>query len=145
MSDKYFIDTNIFVYSLDTDEPEKASVAEKLITAGASTGLGAISYQVVQEFFNVALRKSTRKMPQEDAQRYLSEVLCPLVAAQSPQELYAAAIRLYHRYGFSWYDSVIVAAAIEAGCRVLLTEDLQDGMDVEGLRIENPFKDVGPS
>jgi predicted nucleic acid-binding protein len=55
--------------------------------------------------------------------------------------LYAAAIRIYHRYKFSWYDAVIVAAAMEARCSVLFTEDLQNGMQVEGLRIENPFKE----
>ena len=79
-------------------------------------------------------------MPAEDAQRYLIEVLAPLVAVEASQSLYAGAIRLYHRYGFSWYDALIVAAALKADCRLLLTEDLQDGMNVEGLRIENPFK-----
>ena len=75
MSDKYFIDTNIFVYSLDTDEPEKASVAEKLITAGASTGLGAISYQVVQEFFNVGLRGFRAKLTASELESYFFRVL----------------------------------------------------------------------
>ena len=120
--------------------PSKSARANELIRQAHASGNGVISFQVVQEFFNVALRKSSRTRPPDDAQRYLSEVLGPLVAVQSSQQLYAAAIRLYHRYRFSWYDAVIVAAAIEAGCRVLLTEDLQDGMEVEGLRIENPFR-----
>jgi predicted nucleic acid-binding protein len=141
MNDKSFLDTNIFLYSFDPSAPRKAARASELIRQAHASGNGVISFQVVQEFFNVALRKSARKMPPDDAQRYLSEVLGPLVAVQSSQELYAAAIRLYHRYGFSWYDAVIVAAAMEAGCRVLLTEDLQGGMEVEGLRIENPFRD----
>ena len=140
MNDRSFLDTNIFLYSFDPRDPRKSARADELIRQALSSGQGVVSFQVVQEFFNVALRKSERKMLHDDAQRYLSDVLAPLLAVQPSQELCAEAIRLYHRYGFAWYDSVIVAAAIGAGCRVLLTEDLQDGMDVEGLRIENPFK-----
>jgi predicted nucleic acid-binding protein len=141
MNDKSFLDTNIFLYSFDLRVPRKAARANELIRQAHASGNGIVSFQVVQEFFNVALRKSSRRMPHDDAQRYLADVLGPLVAVQSSQELYAVAIRLYDRYRFSWYDAVIVAAAMEAGCHVLLTEDLQDGMEVEGLRIENPFKD----
>jgi len=140
MNDKSFLDTNIFLYSFDRTVPNKAARANELIRQAHATGNGVVSFQVVQEFFSVALRKSSVKMPHDDALRYLSQVLGPLVAVHSSPELYVAAIRLYHRYGFSWYDALIVAAAMEARCQVLLTEDLQDGMDVEGLRIENPFK-----
>ena len=141
MNDRSFLDTNIFLYSFDLRFPSKAARANELIRQAHASGNGVVSFQVVQEFFNVALKKSSTKMPYDGAQRYLAEVLGPLVAVQSTQELYAVAIRLYDRYRFSWYDSVIVAAAMEAGCSVLLTEDLQDSMQVEGLRIENPFKD----
>ena len=57
MSDRYFLDTNIFVYSLDPVEPGKARIAEALVTRGVTSGLGVISYQVVQEFLNVGLRQ----------------------------------------------------------------------------------------
>jgi predicted nucleic acid-binding protein len=142
MNDRSFFDTNIFLYSFDTSAPQKAARANELIRQAHSSGNGVVSFQVVQEFFNVALKKAGRRMPSDDAQRYLSEVLGPLVAVESSRELYATAIRLYHRYGFSWYDALIVGAAIEAHCQVLLSEDLQDGMEVEGLRIENPFKEL---
>jgi|ERR1700722_1168391 predicted nucleic acid-binding protein len=139
MSDKYFIDTNIFVYSLDTDEPEKASVAEKLITAGASTGLGAISYQVVQEFFNVGLRGFRAKLTASELESYFFRVLLPLMKVPSSAALFLDALGLQSRNQLAWYDSLIVAAALQCGCKILYSEDLQDGRRFGDLVVRNPF------
>jgi predicted nucleic acid-binding protein len=96
---------------------------------------GISSYQVVQEFFNVALQP----MRADEAERYLNTVSRPLLSIHSSQALYLEALHLQSRYHLSWYDSLVVAAAIQADCELLLTEDLQHGQRFAKLRIENPF------
>jgi len=72
MSDKYFIDTNIFIYSFDTENPQKNDIAKKLIANALENGTGIISYQVIQEFLNVATQKFIKPLTFKDAQRYLN-------------------------------------------------------------------------
>lgn len=139
MSDRYFLDTNVFVYSLDSDEPRKASIAEKLITRGAASGVGAISYQVVQEFSNVALTKFKADMSGAELERYFLKVLSPLMKIPPSDSLFLDALNLAGRHQLSWYDSLIVAAAIQGGCKVLYSGDLQHGRRFGDLIVENPF------
>lgn len=139
MSDRYFLDTNVFVYSLDSDEPRKASIAEKLITRGAASGVGAISYQVVQEFSNVALTKFKADMSSAELERYFLKVLSPLMKIPPSDSLFLDALNLVGRHQLSWYDSLIVAAAIQGGCKVLYSGDLQHGRRFGDLIVENPF------
>jgi predicted nucleic acid-binding protein len=110
-----------------------------LIREALASQKGAISYQVVQEFFNVALRRFARPMRAPEAEQYLRAVFGPLLAVHSSVALYAEALRVQSQSGLSWFDSLIVAAAIQSGCEVLFTEDLQNGQRFGGLRIENPF------
>jgi len=139
MSVRYFLDTNVFVYSLDSDEPQKASVAETLITAGATTGLGAISYQVVHEFFNVATRRFRANMTSTELERYFFRVLLPLMKVSPSPSLFLEALDLHDRNRLSWYDALIVAAAIQGQCKTLYSEDLQHGRRFGDLIVENPF------
>jgi len=139
MSDKFFLDTNIFVYSFDRDSASKARRATQLIHQAVATRKGTVSYQVVQEFFNVALRRFAQPMTTGEAEQYLGTVFRPLLAVQSSQALYSEALRLTGQHHLSWYDSLIVAAAMEAGCSRLYSEDLQSGRQFGDLRIENPF------
>ncbi len=139
MNGKFFLDTNIFVYSFDRDAPAKAARALRLIRGAVETRKGIVSYQVVQEFFNVALRRFVKPMAIADAEEYLSAVLRPLLTIHSSQALYAEALRLSGRFRLSWYDSLIVAAAIEGQCEVVYTEDLQSGQRFGNLQIINPF------
>lgn len=139
MSDRFFLDTNIFVYSFDRGSPGKAQRATKLIREAVASRKGAISYQVVQEFFNVALRRFAQPMTTAEAEQYLGTVFRPLLAVQSSPALYSEALRLAGKHRLSWYDSLIVAAAMEAGCSLLYSEDLQSGRRFGDLRIENPF------
>jgi predicted nucleic acid-binding protein len=140
MSGKAFLDTNIFIYSLDRVDPRKARVAMQLIREHAARGNGVISFQVVQEFFNVAFKRFAATMTPEDGTGYLLTVLRPFLAVDSSIALYSAALSICARYQLSWYDSLIVAAASEASCSVLYTEDLQHGAKINGVRIENPFR-----
>jgi predicted nucleic acid-binding protein len=139
MNDRFFLDTNVFVYSFDASAPAKARRATELIRRAVATGKGVVSFQVVQEFFNVALRRFAQPMTVADAEQYLAAVFRPLMAIHSSQALYAEALRLNERYRLSWYDALIVAAAIEGQSTLLLSEDLQDGQRFDGLRVQNPF------
>ncbi len=139
MSVRFFLDTNIFVYSFDPSSAAKAQTSTELIRQAVATRKGMVSYQVVQEFFNVALRRFAHPMAVAEAEQYLGTVFRPLLAVQSSQALYSEALRLKDRHRLSWYDSLIVAAALEARCSVLYSEDLQHGQRFGDLRIENPF------
>jgi predicted nucleic acid-binding protein len=139
MSDRFFLDTSIFVYSFDQNAPAKAQRSAQLIRQALTTQKGVISYQVVQEFFNVALRRFAQPMQPTDASQYLGTVFRPLLAVHSSQALYAEALQLQASSGFSWYDALIVSAAIQAKCDFLYTEDLQHGQRFGALQVRNPF------
>ncbi len=139
MSDRFFLDTSIFVYSFDRSAAAKSEKSAQLIRRALATQKGVISYQVVQEFFNVALKRFSQPMQVADAEQYLRTVFQPLLSVHSSQALYAEALHLHAQSGFSWYDSLIVAAAIQAQCETLMTEDLQHGQRFGNLRIENPY------
>ena len=74
-----------------------------------------------------------------EAEQYLITVFRPLLAIHSSPALYIEAFRIEAKHRFAWYDSLIVAAALEGQCETLYSEDLQHGREIEGLRIENPF------
>ncbi len=139
MSDRFFLDTNVFVYSFDRSAASKAKKATHLIRRALSTQKGVTSYQVVQEFFNVALRKFSQPMTAADAEQYLGSVFRPLLGIHSSQALYAEALALRARSKISWYDSLIVAAAIQAHCDFLYTEDIPHGQRFGELQVANPF------
>jgi predicted nucleic acid-binding protein len=140
MSDKFFLDTNIFVSSFDSSSPKKATQARKLIRKAIETRSGIVSYQVVQEFFNVALRRFAKPMSGGDAEQYLATTFRPLLAVHSSLALYSSGLRVRERYRLNWYDALIVASAIEAGCALLYSEDFQDKQVIEGVTISNPFR-----
>jgi predicted nucleic acid-binding protein len=139
MSGRFFLDTNLFVYTFDAQAPAKAKKAAQLIRRAADSGEGIISYQVVQEFFSVALRRFPQPMTVAEAEQYLITVLRPLLAVHSSPTIYFEALRITENHRVSWYDSLIVAAALEGQCEKLYSEDFQHGRKIEGLRIENPF------
>ena len=139
MSGRFFLDTNIFVYSFDASSPKKAAQAQKLIRNALATGGGIVSYQVVQEFFIVALRRFSKPMSSLDAQQYLSTTFRPLLAVHSSPALYGEALRIGARLKLPLYDSLIVASAIEGECAVLYSEDFQDGQQIGSLTLSNPF------
>ena len=139
MSGRFFLDTNIFVYSFARTAAAKSQESARLIRQALTTQKGVISYQVVQEFFNVALRRFSQPMQAAEAEQYLSTVFRPLLAVHSSQVLYLEALRLHAQSGLSWYDSLIVSAAIQARCDLLFTEDLQHGQRFGSLLVTNPF------
>ncbi|MEI6222959.1 MAG: PIN domain-containing protein [bacterium] len=141
MSGKFFLDTNILVYSFDHSASTKQKKAQKLITDALDTGKGVISSQVVQEFLNVATKTTGFNTPfkPEDLRMYLQEVLLPLCEVFSNDELFSLALDVKQLLGASFYDALIVAGALQGQCETLYTEDLQDGRAVLGVTIRNPF------
>ena len=139
MSDSFFLDTNIFVYSATNDDPGKSQTATELIRKALKTHKGVVSYQVVQEFFNLALKRFTARMSRQDCEEYLDCVFRPLLKVHSSSSLYEEALRLHAGSKLQWYDALIVGAAREAGCGILYSEDLQHGQRFGSLRVVNPF------
>jgi predicted nucleic acid-binding protein len=141
MSAKYFLDTNLFIYDVDSGAPPaKKTVVENLIESSLETHEGIISYQVIQEFLAVSTQKFAGTISLPDVRRYLEGVLKPMLRVHSSVELFRAALDIRTLNQLSWCDSLIVAAASEAGCSVIYTEDLQHGAKINGIRIENPFR-----
>lgn len=139
MSDKFFLDTNMFAYIFDEAAPDKRQLAVDLVDHAVTTNEGVISFQVVQEFLSLAFRRLDPPMSSTEAEQFLAVTLGPLLAIQSSHVLYWQALQLSRRYSLSWYDSLIVAAALEADCLILYTEDLQHGQKFDNLRVQNPF------
>jgi predicted nucleic acid-binding protein len=139
MSDRYFLDTNILVYSLDPVDARKARIAEELVTRGVGSRLGVISYQVVQEFMNVSLRQFQVTMTVTELELYFFKVLLPMMTIPSSSGLFVEALRLKTVGQIAWYDSLIVAAAIQGDCEILYSEDMQHGRRFGDLVIQNPF------
>jgi len=139
MSAEYFIDTNLFIYQLEALDERKFETADRIIRRGIETNNACISFQVVQECLNTALRKAEIPLTTEETKTYLENVLTPLWRVSPSPALYNRALDVQARYRYSFYDSLIVAAALAAGCTRVYSEDLQDGQRIEGLAIENPF------
>jgi predicted nucleic acid-binding protein len=139
MSARCFLDTNIFIYSIDRRDPAKQRKAAKLIRDNLSSLKGVVSFQVVQEFFNVATRHLLAPMSPGEAQLYLEVVFTPLLRVHSSTALYGEAIAFESRYKLSWYESLMVCAALQAECAILYSEDMQHGQRFGALQVQNPF------
>lgn len=136
---KYFLDTNIIVYSFDSKSGPKKAIAGKLIKNALEHDIGAISYQVIQEFANVALRKFDEPLRPGDCKIYIENFLYPICEIYPSLEFYKEAVDVKEQTGYSFYDSLIVTAALSSGAEVLFTEDLQHNRLIGNLRIANPF------
>lgn len=132
-----FLDANVILYAFDVDQ-RKYEIASEIIERSLG-GDAQISYQVVQEVLNVLTRKAETVLTGHEPQRVLEDVLMPLWRVMPSDTLYSRALGLHSRFGYAFYDSLIIAAALEAGCSRLLSEDLQDGQRIERLTIVNPF------
>jgi predicted nucleic acid-binding protein len=138
MNVRSFFDTNILVYADDKDSPPtKRRRATDLITEHLGLGTGVVSAQVLQEYFFTI----TRKMG-EDARvaRRKVELFAEFDVVITNVSDILAAIDLHLIHEFSFWDALIVRCAKQAGCSVLLTEDMQDKREIDGLRIVNPFR-----
>lgn len=140
MKDSYFIDTNIFVCTFDSGEPKKRERARSIIKTALKDGKGCISIQVVQEFFNVATKKFEKPMSVLDAKAYLEKIFMQLNVVYPSFDFIASGLDLSATTQYSFYDSLIISAALKANCSTLYSEDMQDGQIIRELKIVNPFK-----
>ncbi len=129
---KPFFDTNVLLYLLSGDT-SKADRAEALLMEG-----GLVSVQVLNEFAAVAYRKA--KLPWPDIRVLLTTIQMACQVVPVTLELHKMGLGVAERYGFTIYDSLIVAAAQSSGCDVLYSEDLQDGQMLGAVMVSNPFK-----
>ena len=134
MSDSVFLDSNILIYSYSHSEPDKQTVARRLISETRST----ISTQTLQELVNTVTRKF--KFGFAEAELAVKECCKNNSLHINTEDTVVQACHIAQRYGFSFYDSLIVSAALESGCTLLYSEDLQHNQIVDGkLTIINPF------
>jgi len=138
MTGPAFVDTNLLVYARDAGEPAKQARAAAVLRVLWQSRLGRVSHQVLQEYYVTVTRKLQPGLPKEDARDDIVALLAWQPLAPSASTL-SKAWEIEDRYGFSWWDSLIVASALENRCTLLLTEDLQDGQQIDGLRVLNPF------
>jgi predicted nucleic acid-binding protein len=133
-----FVDTNVLVYAHDTEVPEKRAIALELTRRLWDTREGAVSTQVLQEFYvNITAKLSTRVAKREARDLVRSYSAWHLVSVDAADIL--AASELEERQRLSFRDALIVAAALKANAEVLLTEDLHPTARIRGLEVRNPF------
>jgi len=136
MTDRVFVDTNVFVYADDRAARTKRVRARTVLSELVRTRRAVVSTQVMQEYFVAAIKKLG--LPPERA-RIRVERLNRLDVVLIRPELILGAIDLCRLHALSFWDALVVRSASAAGCGRLLSEDLQDGQMIDGVRIENPF------
>jgi predicted nucleic acid-binding protein len=134
-----FIDTNIFIYAHDETDIQKTKKARSLLTEYINNNQGRISTQVIQEFCNVALKKSITPLKASDTRTIIRELMLPILHHHPDAEFYLRALMTYEKYSLSFYDSLIVQAAIDLKCSILYSEDLQNNTQYGKVKIINPF------
>jgi predicted nucleic acid-binding protein len=137
--ERFFLDTNIAVYCFDSSAPRKQETAKELVTHAASSGTGVVSFQVLQEFCNVASNSRRLNLAPDRIMAYVSLVLQPMNQIATSPALLERALSIRQAHGFAFYDSLIIAAAQEAQCTALYSEDMQHGQLLGSLKIINPF------
>ncbi len=136
MKDRSFIDSNIFIYTLNKSEDIRSEKSKQTLLSLEKETRIVISTQVIQEISNVAIKKSL--LDKNELLDYVNR-LANLEVGVISEDIIKEAIRIKFRYQLSFYDSLIVATAIENNCTRLYSEDLNNGQSIEGLQIINPF------
>jgi predicted nucleic acid-binding protein len=134
-----FVDTNILVYAHDRSETRRQPLAEALLEELWARRTGRLSIQVLQEFYSVATRKLDPPMGRAEAREIVNQYAAWPIVLTDPT-LILIASKLEQDHGLSFWDALIVEAARRAGATRLVTEDLQDGREFMGMRVENPFR-----
>lgn len=139
MSDKKtFFDTNVLVYAFDINEPEKGAIAKRLIQDFGSKGNLVLSTQVLQEFYVTVTKAKKQMLTKKKAEDIVNDFAeFPLV--QVDKAIVSKAMKRHQSNAFSFWDSLIVEAALQSDCSTLLSEDMQNGLIIDSLIISNPF------
>jgi predicted nucleic acid-binding protein len=136
--DRIFVDTNILIYAYDVTAGQKHAIASNILADLWNARLGVVSTQVLQEFFVNVVHKIQRPIDIRLAKDIVRDLLKWHIVVNNGESILEA-IDIHERYGYSFWDAMIIAAAIKGGAAVLMTEDLQDGQTIGGVSIKNPF------
>ena len=139
MSDRVFLDSNILIYTVDERNSQKQNKARSLIDNLVEKKTAQISTQTLQEFFNVVTKKLS--CPKEEAKEFIENYSKALPVHKNSVSDILHAIEISIKTQFTFWDSLIISAAISENCNILYSEDLNDGQIVEGVAIINPFKE----
>jgi predicted nucleic acid-binding protein len=136
-----FADTNVLLYAISRDpgEQAKAALANKLLAARDI----ALSMQVLQEFYVQATRESRAERLSHEQAAALVDSFRRFPIQETTVGMMLAGMSTCHRFGISYWDAAILEAARALGCEIVLSEDLNDGQDYAGVRVENPFREAG--
>ena len=133
-----FVDTNVFVYRHDSSDPSKQACAEQWIELLVHSRSGRLSFQVLQELYVSLTHERRLNFDRSEAQEIV-KVLATWQPVAADLAMLNRAWVLQDRFPLSWWDALIIAAAQTCECKVLLTEDLQDGQEFGAVRVVNPF------
>ena len=140
MTDRIFIDSNVWVYLFSENENRKAGVAKAFLTGNAARSVFVTSCQVVNEVCNVLKRHG---MAEGKLRVIIESITSNCVMQDLSKDVCLTASALREKYSLSFWDSIIVATAKTAGCNLLVSEDMQDGQAMDGLKIKNIFSSGG--
>ena len=137
MTDKIFIDTNIFVYAYTADDKNKNEIACNLLRENVVKNNIFISTQIINEFYSVMTKY---KHSHGQIEYYVKEITEQTIVSSLDLKKIERCFRVKEKYGYSWWDSLVLTSALEDGCSILYSEDLQNGQIIENwLKIVNPF------
>ncbi len=139
MSDLVFVDTNVLVYRRDASERSKQPRAKSWVDGLWTHRLGRISSQVLQEYYQTVTRKLKPGLSRGEARDEVRD-LAAWRPVQPSSELLERAFHCEDRFALSFWDAMIAAAAHQASCKYLLSEDMQDGLDIDGVVVVDPFR-----
>jgi predicted nucleic acid-binding protein len=134
-----FVDTNVLVYARDASDLEKQSTAKAWMEHLWTSATGRLSVQVLQEYYVTVTRKLQPGLPTDEAREDVRD-LAAWRPVRIDEAIVDSAWRVEDRFELSFWDSLIVAAAHAASCEVLLTEDLEHDLVIDGLRVADPFR-----
>ena len=137
-TDRSFIDSNVLIYLYDTSEPHKREVAEHIVTRLIENGNGVLSVQVLGEFFFTVTRRIENPLSIEEATSAIDR-FDTMPTLDIDTAMVRRAIATHGRYGTTYWDSLIIAAAERAGCTAILSEDFNNGQSYHGMLAVNPF------
>ena len=138
MKDKYFIDTNILVYANDNSELQKSKISRDIIFHGIKNDNIVMSTQVLSEFYVTVTKKIKQVLTPAKAKKEIELLKC-IEQIEININLILKAIDISDKYRLSYWDSLIVSAAIRAKCSIIYSEDLNSGQKIESIKVINPY------
>ena len=135
---RVFLDSNIIIYAYDLSAGQKNTIAKETLISLWNSQRGVVSTQVLQELFVALTKKIPKPLDAESAKEIVTDLLKWDVIVNDGESILEA-IEIHLKYKYSFWDSMIIEAAIQSGADLLLSEDLSDGQIINGLTIKNPF------